>query len=390
VVSIPVFSAENGISPAYSDAFLIPLPEEVDAAGQTVIQSLLGNDFPERIIHIVIPLNRAFAARGAVLFAAVLAAGCTPAPSTSTSAPDAAAPSSGEKRLNIAVIPKGTTHEFWKSVHAGAENAAREMDVDITWKGPLKENDRADQISIVDQFVSSNVSAIALAPLDDTALVKPVRSAVDKKIPVIIFDSALKGEAGKDYTSLVATNNYKGGMIGGEALVKLLGGKGKVVLLRYQEGSASTQERENGFTDVIKKNPGITLIVDNRYSGPTVSDAKTASMQMIDKLKEADGIFCPNESSTFGMLLALRQNNLAGKVKFVGFDTSPSLLDGMKKGEIDALVAQNPTKMGYEAVKAAVSQLKGETVPPSVDTGVTLIDSTNIDSTEVKTLLGGA
>jgi ribose transport system substrate-binding protein len=113
-------------------------------------------------------------------------------------------------------------------------------------------------------------------------------------------------------------------------------------------------------------------------------------MQMIDKLKEADGIFCPNESSSFGMLLALRQNNLAGKVKFVGFDTSPSLLDGMKKGEIDALVAQNPTKMGYEAVKAAVSQLKGETVPPSVDTGVTLIDSTNIDSAEVKTLLGGA
>jgi ribose transport system substrate-binding protein len=238
--------------------------------------------------------------------------------------------------------------------------------------------------------VSGNVSAIALAPLDDTALVKPVRSAVDKKIPVIIFDSALKGEAGKDYTSLVATNNYKGGTIGGEALVKLLGGKGKVVLLRYQEGSASTQEREKGFTDVIKKNPGITLIVDNRYSGPTVSDAKTASMQMIDKLKEADGIFCPNESSSFGMLLALRQNNLAGKVKFVGFDTSPSLLDGMKKGEIDALVAQNPTKMGYEAVKAAVSQLKGETVPPSVDTGVTLIDSTNIDSAEVKTLLGGA
>ena len=343
----------------------------------------------------MIPLNRRFAAKNAVLFAAVLAAGCnpqsssTPAPDTSSAAGASPAANSG-KRLNIAVIPKGTTHDYWKSVHAGADKAAKELDVDISWKGPLLENDRAQQIGIVDQFVADNASAIVLAPLDDTALVKPVKSALDKKIPVVIFDSALKGEAGKDYTSLVATNNYKGGTLGGEALVKLLGGKGKVVLLRYQEGSASTQERENGFTDVMKKNPGIMLTVDNRYSGATVNEAKTASMQMIDKLKEADGIFCPNESSTFGMLLALRQNNLAGKKKFVGFDTSTALIDGLKKGEVNALVAQNPTKMGYEAVKAAVSQIKGEKVEPSIDTGVTLIDPTNLDSAEVKTLLGGS
>lgn len=344
----------------------------------------------------MILFNRKLAAGSAALFAAVLAGGCNNAAQTgstasSGSSPAAdASPSATGKRLTIAVIPKGTTHEFWKSVHTGADKAAKELDVDISWKGPLQENDRAQQISIMDQFVSGNASAIALAPLDDTALVKPVRSALDKKIPVIIFDSALKGEAGKDYTSLVATNNYKGGALGGEALVKLLGGKGKVVLLRYQEGSASTQERENGFTDVLKKNPGITLTVDNRYSGPTVSDAKTQSMQMIDKLKEADGIFCPNESSTFGMLLALRQNDLAGKVKFVGFDTSPSLLEGMKKGEINALVAQNPTKMGYEAVKAAVAQLKGEKVETAIDTGVILVDPTTIDTPDVKALLGGS
>ena len=345
----------------------------------------------------MISFNRKLAAGSAALFAAAFAAGCNTPPSATT-APDSSpasgdaspAPSAGGKRLTIAVIPKGPTHEFWKSVHAGADKAAKELDVDISWKGPLQENDRAQQISIVDQFVAGDTSAIALAPLDDTALVKPVRSAMDKKIPVIIFDSALKGEAGKDYTSLVATNNYKGGALGGEALVKLLGGKGKVVLLRYQEGSASTQERENGFTDVLKKNPGITLIVDNRYSGPTVSDAKTQAMQMIDKLKEADGIFCPNESSSFGMLLALRQNNLAGKVKFVGFDTSPSLLEGMKKGEINALVAQNPTKMGYEAVKAAVAQIKGEKVETNIDTGVVLVDPTTIDTPDVKALLGGS
>ncbi|MBC8102496.1 MAG: substrate-binding domain-containing protein [Cytophagales bacterium] len=292
--------------------------------------------------------------------------------------------------MNIAVIPKGTTHEFWKSVHAGADSAGKELGVNILWKGPLQENDRAQQIGIVDQFVASNVSAIVLAPLDDTALQTPVRSASTKKIPVVIFDSALKGEAGKDYASLVATNNYKGGTLAGEALSKLLNGKGSVVLLRYQEGSASTQERENGFTDAIKKSPGITITVNNRYSGATVGEAKSASMQLIDKLKTADGIFCPNESSTFGMLLALRQNNLAGKVKFVGFDTSQPLLDALKKGEVNALVAQNPNKMGYESVKAAVSAARGEKVSTSIDTGVTVINPANLESSEVKTLLGGA
>ena len=227
----------------------------------------------------------------------------------------------GEK---IAVIPKGTTHSFWKSVEAGARQAGGELGVEIIWKGPLKEDDRAQQIAVVQQFVSSGVSAIVLAPLDDIALRTPVKSAAEHNIPVVIFDSALKGQAGagKDFISFVATNNHRGGELAGEELARLLGGKGKVVLLRYAEGSASTAEREAGFLSVIKKYPGITVIVDNRYGGATISTAQDAAMNLIDKLREADGIFCPNESSTQGMLLALRQTGLAGTKIFVGFDTS--------------------------------------------------------------------
>lgn len=293
-----------------------------------------------------------------------------------------------QPKLKVAVIPKGTTHIFWKSVEAGAQAAGNELGVDIIWKGPLKENDRAQQISIVEQFVEEGVSGIVLAPLDNTALQRPVAAAVSKKIPVVIFDSALKGEAGKDFVSFVATDNLKGGMLGGDYLAKLLNGKGNIVLLRYQVGSASTMEREQGFLEAIKKNPGLKMLVENRYAGATAGEAKTAAMNIIDQIKMANGVFAPNESSTFGLLLALRQNNLAGKVKFVGFDTSPPLIEALRDGEIDALVAQDPTLMGYEAVKTLVAHIQGKPVPRAIDTGVRLITRENLNSPEIKKLLG--
>ena len=292
-----------------------------------------------------------------------------------------------DAKLKLAVIPKGTTHVFWKSVEAGAKAAGAEFGADIVWKGPLKENDRAQQIQIVEQFASEGVSGIVLAPLDDAALVRPVTAAMSKKIPVVIIDSALKGEAGKDFVSFVATNNRKGGQMGGEELARVLQGKGNVVLLRYQVGSASTDEREAGFLDAMKAQSGIKVTVDNRYGGATAGEAKTAAMNMVDRLKEAQGIFCPNESSTFGMLLALRQNNLAGKVRFVGFDTSPPLIDALRKGEIDALVAQDPTRMGYLGVKTCVEAIKGNTVEKAVDTGARLITRDNLNDPEIRKLI---
>ena len=287
----------------------------------------------------------------------------------------------------IAVIPKGTTHNFWKSIEAGARKAGQELGVEIIWKGPLKEDDRAQQISVVQQFVSSGVSAIVLAPLDDTALRGPVKSATDRKIPVVIIDSAVKGEPGKDFVSFVGTDNKRGGVLGGEELVRLLKGKGKVVLLRVMEGSASTLEREAGFIEVIRRNPGITLTVENRFGGATVSSAQDAAMNLIDKIRDADGIFCPNESTTQGMLLALRQTGLTGKKIFVGFDTSPALLAALNKGDLQALVAQNPTKMGYVGVITAVKALRGESVDVAIDTGCVLVTKSNQNDPAVKAVL---
>lgn len=297
-------------------------------------------------------------------------------------------PASGQK-LTVAVVPMGTTHDYWKSLEAGARKAGEELGVEIKWKGPLKEDDRAGQIGIVQGFVADNVSGIVLAPLDASALVRPVSAAMTKNIPVILVDSPLTGEAGKDYTALIATNNRRGGELGGERLAKLLGEKGKVIMLRNAVGSASTAAREEGFLIAMKKFPGIQVISENQRGGRTQSEAQTKAMQMVDQLRQANGIFCSNESTSAGMLQALVQNRLAGKVKFVAFDSSPTLVAGLKAGNIDALVVQDPRKMGYEGVKAIVTKLKGGTIPTNTDTGVTLVDGANLETVEVKTLIGG-
>ena len=292
----------------------------------------------------------------------------------------------GEK---IAVIPKGTTHSFWKSVEKGARAAGAEFDAEIVWKGPLKEDDRAQQIAVVQQFAIDDADAIVLAPLDDTALRNPVRSAMARNKPVVIFDSSLKGEVGKDFISFVATDNFLGGQIAGRELARLLGGKGKVVLLRYAEGSASTAKREAGFLDVMAQHPGMEVIQSNRYAGATISAAQDTAMNMLDRLREADGIFTSNESATQGMILALRQTGLIKKKTLVGFDTSSYLLSALRRGDVKALVAQNPTQMGYLGVKTALDYLRGNAIEPMIDTGCVLVTKDNLNDANIQAVLGG-
>jgi ribose transport system substrate-binding protein len=293
----------------------------------------------------------------------------------------------GSRRAqHFAVIPKGTTHVFWKAVERGAREAAAKLGVEIEWKGPLKENDRAQEIQLVQQFVSQGIDGIAIAPLDHQALAAPIRAAREAMIPVVIFDSDLDGTPGVDFASFVATNNLKGGKLGGEELAKRCGGKGKVVLLRYLVGSASTDARERGFLEAIRA-AGLEVLVDNRYAGATAGDAKTEALNMIDQIQSADGVFCSNESATSGMLLALRQAGLAGKVRFVGFDSSPPLVEALRAGEIDALVVQDPRKMGRLTVETLVAAARGEKVEPTIDTGVAVATRDNLSDPGIALLL---
>jgi len=296
-----------------------------------------------------------------------------------------------EKIYTIAVIPKGSTHEFWKSIHAGAEKAAQELaakgvQVEVYWKGPLREDDRDQQIQVVENFTSRNVSGIVLAPLDSQALVNPVASAVQAGIPVVVMDSGLKSDK---YISFVATDNFKGGQLAGQYMGKLLNNKGNVILLRYAVGSASTEEREKGFLDALAKFPDIKLISADQYAGATVETAYQASQNLLNRFgDEVNGVFCVNEPSTIAMTKALRDIGKAGgKVKMIGFDAgSQSVLD-MKNGDVQGLAVQNPMLMGYLSVRTMVKHLQGEKVENRIDTGVVLVSPENMEQPEIKDLI---
>ena len=288
-------------------------------------------------------------------------------------------------RTTIAVIPMGTTHEFWKSIHAGALTAANELDVDIIWKGPLKEGDRDEQIEIIETFIAAGVDAILISPMDNRALMRPVREAKERGIPTILVNSEQDGDF---HSSFVATDNYNGGRILGKHMGNLLGGTGKLIALRIDEGDITTVYRARGFLDEIREHyPGIEILSDNQYAGFTVETAYTTSENLLNRYPEVTAIFTPNESATFGCLRALQDRGFAGEVTFVGFDSSVKLIQALEKNEIHGLLIQNPFRMGYEGVQIAVRLLNGEPYETRVDTGAVIATPENMSDPEVSALL---
>jgi ribose transport system substrate-binding protein len=289
----------------------------------------------------------------------------------------------GQTKLRIAVIPKGSTHDFWKSVHAGANAAAKEFGCEIYWNAPELETDRERQIQIVEDFIVQKVDGIVLAPVDKGALVPSVEKLDALKIPCVIIDSAVGTD--RDI-SFVATDNYEGGAMAAQRMGKILDGKGKVIVIKYAPGSASTTERENGFTETLGKEfPGIE-IVDAKYGMATVETALQATEDLLTRHADLQGIFACNEPTAVGALQAL-QSQKRPEIKMVGFDAAVALLDGLRAGQIDSLVVQNPFKMGYEGVKAIVTFRKGQPVEKRIDTGVTVITKESLDDPRIKELL---
>lgn len=279
----------------------------------------------------------------------------------------------------IAVIPKGRAHLFWQSVHGGAAKAAKENGIDLVWNGPATETDYTGQLQIVDAMINRHVDAIALAPIDKKVMVSVVDRAAAQNIPMIIFDSPVDTDK---FVSQVATDNYQAGQIAAARMGKILGGKGKVFVVAVQPGAASTEAREKGFEDALHKDfPGITII-DKRFGMADFAQSMTVSENMLAAHPDVDGIFASNESSAMGAARALRTRQ--GHIKLVGFDWSPTLLDDLNSGLIDSLVVQNPFKMGYDSVVAAVHKLNGQPVTKIQDLAPRLIDKSNINDPGVQ------
>ncbi len=286
---------------------------------------------------------------------------------------------SREQKTTIAVIPKGRSHLFWRSVNAGAAKAAQDNQIDIIWNGPTSETDYAGQIQIVEAMINRRVNAIVLAPIDKTTMVGVVDRAAKAGIPVVIFDSPVDTQ---NFVSQVATDNYAAGRMGAERMGQLLNGKGKVAMVAVQPGGASTMAREQGFEDALKeKFPGIQIL-DKRYGMADFAKSLAVSENMLTAHPDLDALFASNESSTVGAAQALKQRK--SKVKLVGFDWSQPLLDDIRAGIVDSLVAQHPFRMGEEAVKAAVAKLKGQEVEKINNLAPKLLTKENLDSAEVR------
>jgi ribose transport system substrate-binding protein len=324
--------------------------------------------------------------------ALILAAGGCPketaTPSGGTGEGSGTIVGGGGSHINIAVIPKGTSHSFWLAVKAGADAAGKEDNATIDWGGPSDETEVEAQIRIVENAITRRVSAIVMAACDSTALIPSVKKALDAKIPVIMIDSGLSEDIS---TAVLSTDNVEGGKAGAKALAEAMGGKGKVGLIAFIKGAASSDDREKGFVEGAKGIPGLDLSGRTVYSDSKVDKALDLTKAFFTSTPDIGGIFAANQSAGEGAIAAIKQAGKAGKVKLVCYDASEGEIAALKEGTVDALIVQNPYRMGYEGVKTALKAIKGEKIEPrKIDTGVQTVTKANLDTPEIQKLLNPA
>jgi len=288
------------------------------------------------------------------------------------------------QRKIIAVVPKATSHLFWVSVQAGAMAAGRQLNVDVVWNGPATETDYARQVQIVDSMIARQVDGLAVAAQDRTTLNASLDRAAAAHLPVTVFDS---GVDSTNYMTYIATNNFQGGQMAARKLAWLLNGRGKIAMLMHAPGSKSTLDREAGFEDALQKEfPGIRIVA-RQFSMSDRAKAMAAAENFVTAQPDLDGMFASAEPGSVGAALALKSRGLAGKVKLVAFDASDELVQDLKDGSIDALVAQDPFRMGYEAVKTLVDKLHGGNPPKLIDLSATVVTKSDLDKPAIKALL---
>jgi ribose transport system substrate-binding protein len=288
-----------------------------------------------------------------------------------------------EKKI-IAVVPKATSHLFWLSVQAGAMAAGEEYGVQVEWNGAASETDYPRQVQILDSFVSRRVDGIAVAPTERKVLLSSLDRAAAAGIPVTVFDSGIDSE---NYMSFLATNNYEGGQMAARSLGRLLEGKGNVAMLMHTPGSGSTMDRERGFTDALQAEfPGIKIVA-SQYGQSDRSKAMAAAENILTAHPGLNGIFASSEPSSVGAALAIKSRGLTGKVRLLAFDSSDGMIEDLKAGVIDAMVVQDPFRMGHDAVKTIVDKLNGQTPPKRIDLSARVVTKADLDKAEVQRLL---
>jgi ribose transport system substrate-binding protein len=282
----------------------------------------------------------------------------------------------------IAVIPKASADLFWQSVHAGAVKAGRDNQIKIVWDGPPNETDIATGMQIVETMINRHVDAIALAPSDRSAFKIVVERAMGAGIPVVIYDSGIDTER---YFSYVATDNYLGGQLGADRLGKILNGKGKIVMVKTTPGGASTTAREDGFRREMQLKFPQVEILDERFGMASIAQSMTVMENMLTAHPDLEGVFCSNESATEGAVQALKARN--NRLKVVGFDSSPMLINELNAGWIESLVIQDPFRMGEMATSQAVKAIRRESAQKKIFLAPKVINMSNINDPAIQAQL---
>jgi ribose transport system substrate-binding protein len=292
--------------------------------------------------------------------------------------------SGGSRKKTIAVIPKSAAGLFWASVQAGALAAAQEYDVEILWNGAPSETDYSRQIQIVDSMIARRVDGIALAAAERKALTQAIDRAAAANIPMTVFDSGVESE---NFLTFLATNNYEGGEMAARELGKALDGKGEVGIVLHAPGSQSTMDRERGFEDVMAKEFPKIRIVARQFGMSDRAKARAAAENILSSQPNLDGLFASSEPSSLGTALAIKSRGLSGKLKFVAFDSSESMIEDLREGTIHAMVVQDPFRMGFDAVRTIAEHWKGRKPPKRIDLSARVVLKSDLEKTEVRKLL---
>lgn len=301
-------------------------------------------------------------------------------------------PSMKKNVLKIVVIvhkPEGFHNAFWDALQMGARKAAKEKGAELFYAGiPLEYGDKRveGQTAVFEKFINMGVKGIVFTPCDRIGMVRAVKNAVLKGVKVVAIDSPIESNLPE---TVIATNNYEAGLIAAKHMIKLLSGKGKVVLMRHPaKDNKATRDRELAFIDGLKIfAPDIKIVSTEEYGGATLETDYPSAKRILNKYKDLDGVYAISGTGTVAFVRAIDELKLSGKIKLIGWDASPEALEGLKKGIASAIVQQNPERMGYEGVFAVISAINGEKIKKKIDTGVTLVTLDNIDTPEVKKLI---
>ena len=288
-----------------------------------------------------------------------------------------------QEKMYIPLISKGFQHQFWQAVKAGADKAAAEFNVDVTFEGPDSEAQVDRQIDMLAAALAKSPAAIGFAALDSQAAIPLLKQAQEAGIPIIAFDSGVDSDIP---VATASTDNVAAAALAADKMAEFIGGAGKVAVIAHDQTSRTGIDRRDGFVNrMAEAHPDIEIVTVQYGAGDQLQSTEIAK-SILTANPDLKGMFGTNEGSAIGVVNGVKESGATG-ITIIGYDSGKAQTDAIRSGLMAGAITQNPLGIGYETVKAAVMAAKGEAVPAKIDTGFYYYDASNIDSPEIAAVL---